>query len=74
MVEDGDCFVYAVALEGVAGLAVVVDEVVLDKLDGHGRRVVQRDSVVRDLRDGVLVVHVEDLHSNLETRRVSSFS
>ena len=41
--------------------AVVVDEVLLPNLQGHRERVVQRDRVVRHLRDGVLVVHVEEL-------------
>ena len=46
--------------KGVAGIAVVVDAVVIDKLGGHAERVVQRDRDVRDLRGGVLVVHVKD--------------
>ena len=42
--------------------------VLIDQLEGHGERVVQRDSVARYLRDGVLVVHAEDLLSKLEPR------
>ena len=54
------------AREGVAGLAVVVDEAILDHSQGHRERVVQRDHGVIDVRDGVLVVHVEDLLRHLE--------
>ena len=53
VVEDGDGVVDAASLEGVASSALVVDEVVIDKVDGHTERALQRDSVVRDLRDGV---------------------
>ena len=68
VVEDGDGFLYGAALEGVAGPAVVVDEVLLDQADGERHGVAQRYHVPLDRRDGVFVIHVEDLLLDLEPR------
>ena len=42
MVEDGDGFLDDAALEGVAGPAVVMNEVFLDQADGERDGVAQR--------------------------------
>ena len=68
VVEDGDGFLDGAALEGVAGPAVVVDEVLLDQADGERHGVAQRYHVPLDRRDGVFVIHVEDLLLDLEPR------
>ena len=67
-VEDGGCPVDVASLDGVAGTAVVVYEVLLDQMDRELRRVAQRDHIPLHRRDVVFVVHVEDLLLELEPR------
>ena len=68
VVEDGDGLVDVASLEGVAGPAVVVYEVLLDLMDGERHRVAQRDHLPLHRRDIVFVVHVQDLLLELEPR------
>ena len=68
VVEDGDGLVYGAALEGVAGPAVVMHEVLLDQADGETHVVAQRYHLSLHRRDFVFVIHVEDLLLHLEPR------
>ncbi len=68
MVEDGDGFLDGVALEGVAGIALVANKVLLAQADGERDGVAQRYHIPLHRRDIVFVVHVEDLLLDLEPR------
>ena len=68
VVEDGDGSSMLLPWKGVSRPAAVVVEALLDHLQGHLICAVQLDHVAIDLRDGVLVVHVEDILPSLEPR------
>ena len=68
VVEDGDGILDGVALEGVAGPAVVMHEVLLDQADGERHGVAQRYHLPLHRRLFVFVVHVADLLLPLEPR------
>ena len=66
VVEDGDGFLDGAALEGVAGLAVVMND--FDQADGERDGVAQRYRAPLHRRDLVFVVHAEYLLLELEPR------